>query len=164
MTATRPERPDFVDRAPLRIAVDEILNATPEEVFDTLGDAPSWMQWFPNMRHASWITPPPHDVGSQRRVDVGGLRVSEEFVVWDRPHRWGFTFLEVNIPFARAGVELAELSPAAGGGTRVQYTMALDPPAPLRLLAPVLVPGIRRSLRQGLRGLDRHLADRRRAG
>ena len=163
MTTTRPETADFAGHAPVRIVTEQELSATPEDVFDTLADAPSWMQWFPGMRHASWITPPPHDVGAQRRVDVSGLRVTEEFVAWERPHRWGFTFRSVNIPFTRAGVELAELSPTAAGGTHVRYTMALDPPVAVRALAPLLAPAIRRSLRQGLRGLDRYLRDRARA-
>jgi uncharacterized protein YndB with AHSA1/START domain len=156
MPATRPEGVGFVADAPVRIVVTRVMPVAPERVFDAIADADSWTAWFPGMRRCTWLTPPPHRIGSQRRVVVGPLRVDERFVVWDRPHRWGFTFTGSNLPLARAGVEVVDLEPE-GDGTRVTYTMALDPPGLMRPGVRLSKPVITRTLGAGLRGLERYL-------
>jgi uncharacterized protein YndB with AHSA1/START domain len=157
MPSPRPEGVGFVAEAPLRAVASRRIPATPEAVFDAIADVDSWPEWFPGMRRCTWLTPPPHEIGSQRRVVVGPLRVDERFVVWDRPRRWGFTFTGSNLPLADAGVEVVDLEPV-GDATQVTYTMALAPP---RLLAPgarLSVPVMERTLGAALKGLERYLA------
>lgn len=156
MLAIRPEGVGFVAEAPVRAVATRDIDASPEAVFDAIADADSWPVWFPGMRRCTWLTSPPHQIGSQRRVVVGPLRLDERFVVWDRPRRWGFTFTGSNLPLADAGVEVVDLDPV-GTATRVTYTMALAPP---RLLTPgvrLSVPVIERTLAAGLKGLERYL-------
>ena len=158
MVSIRPEGVGFATDAPVRAVATRDLAATPEVVFDTLADAASWPRWFPGMRRCEWLTEPPHQIGSRRRVVVGALRLDERFVVWDRPHRWGFTFEAANLPLAYAGVELIDLEPLDAETTRVRYTMAIEPP---RLAAPLArrgTPAIHRTLDGALAGLERHLA------
>jgi uncharacterized protein YndB with AHSA1/START domain len=156
MPSTRPEGVGFVAEAPVRAVATRTIRATPEAVFDAIADADSWPEWFPGMRRCTWLTPPPHQIGSQRRIVVGPLRVDERFVVWDRPRRWGFTFTGSNLPLASAGVEVVDLDPV-GDATKVTYTMALQPP---RLLTPgvrLSVPVMERTLAAGLKGLEAYL-------
>jgi hypothetical protein len=109
----------------------------PRRVFDAIADADSWTAWFPGMRRCTWLTPPPHRIGSQRRSWSGRCASTSASWCGTGPHRWGFTFTGSNLPLARAGVEVVDLEPE-GDGTRVTYTMALDPPA-------LLTPGVRLS-------------------
>ena len=158
MPSTRPEGVGFLADAPVRAVATREVAAPSEVVFDALCDAEGWQAWFPGMRRCTWRSRPPHGIGSRRRVVVGPLRVDERFVVWDRPHRWGFTFTATNLPLAAAGVEVVDLEPT-DTGTRITYTMALEPP---RLLSPALRlsrPVLQRTLSLGLRGLQRHLRD-----
>lgn len=162
MTTTRPETLDFVDRAPQRARVSRDVEATAGQVFDALADAQGWERWFPGMRRCEWLTPGPHGVGSQREVRVDALRVVEQFLVWERPHRWGFTFTEASPPLARAGVELVELEDLGRGHCRVTYTMALQPLLPLGPFTGALTRSLESRLSTGLAGLERVLAAGRR--
>jgi uncharacterized protein YndB with AHSA1/START domain len=158
MSSTRPESVDFVERAPLRATAARVVEAPPEAVFDALADAPGWPSWFAEIDGCRWLTPAPHGVGSQREVRLGPVRVTERFIVWDRPHRWGFTFAAARPSIARAGVELVDLEPL-GRTTRVTYHMAVQPPRPATPLTPVLRRRLERVLTAALAGLDDHLRD-----
>lgn len=157
----RIETLDFLSVAPLRATAQRVLPFSPEQVFDALADAESWPTWFAGMRSATWLTPAPHGVGSEREVVVGPLTVAERFVVWERPTRIGFTFTGASQPGTRAGVELMELREVAGG-TVLTYTFAVEPSLPrpvARLLGAAVAPVVSRVLLgRGLAGLERHLA------
>lgn len=157
MPATRPETLAFADRAAWSFSATADVGATPEEVFAALADAESWHEWFPLMGGARWTTPAPHGVGSERTVRVGPATVEERFIAWDEGERIAFTFTGANLPIAKAGVEVVELSPS-GTGTTVRYTMALEPPGPLGPLRALVAPGVQATLRQALKGLDRYLS------
>jgi uncharacterized protein YndB with AHSA1/START domain len=157
VSRVRPETPAFIDHAPLRVRATRDLGAGAEAVFDALADAEGWERWFPGMRRCEWLTPAPHGVGSQRAATVDALHLVERFVVWDRPHHWGFTFTEVRPPILSAGVELVELEDLGRGCTRVTHTMALRPA--LRLpLAGAIARSLESRLATGLAGLERHVA------
>ena len=156
MATTRPESLEFVDLAPVRAEATREIDASPGTVFDALADAEGWPRWFPNMQQCRWLSPPPHGVDSQREVRVGPLHVVERFIVWDRPRRWGFTFTAASPPIARAGAELVELEPAGDGGTRITYTMALEPPGPAGLVNRATGP-MEAVLAEALTSLERYL-------
>ena len=156
--STRPETPDFVERAPIRAVAEREVGATPDRVFEVLADAPSWERWFPNMKRCRWLTEPPHGVGSRRRVRVGPLEVTEEFVLWEPGQVWGFTFLDVNLPGAKAGVERVDLTPVGDDRCHVRYTMAIEPLPVLSLLGGPFKVGAEKGLRDGLKGLDTYVS------
>lgn len=158
MTTTRPEALEFLDLAPVRATATREIDASPAQVFDTLADAASWPQWFPNMTDCRWLTPPPHGVDAQREVRAGPLHVVERFIVWARPSRWGFTFTAMSPGLARAGVELVELEPAGEGRTTATYTMALEPRGPGGAIGTLAVPAMEATLAAALTGLDEHVA------
>lgn len=152
----RPESPDFVDRAPLVITARRTMSHAPERIFGALADTPSWSSWWPSLTVAEWTSPQEGGVGATRKVRVRGLEVHERFIVWEPPRRWGFTFLETNVPFARAGVELVQLEPDAGT-TQVTYRMAVEPPRLLGPLLRLLRASIRGGIEDGLAALDDYL-------
>jgi uncharacterized protein YndB with AHSA1/START domain len=155
---SRPETPDFVDRAPLVIRAERTMPHTPERIFEALADTPSWKRWWPSLTIAEWTSAQEGGVGATRRVRVRGLEVHERFIAWEPGRRWGFTFLETNVPFARAGVELVELDPD-DDGTRVTYRMAVEPPRLLGVVLRLIRGGIRGGIEDGLAALDAHLAN-----
>jgi len=158
MRATRPETPDFVERAPTRISAQQVVGATPEKVFEALADAPSWTQWWPGLTEARWTSAEHGGEGSTRRVKVRGLEVEERFVVWDPPRVWSFTFLAARPGFADAGVERAEIEALDDDRSRVRYTMAVELRGAARLLERVLKRRVQRGIEEGLAGLDAYLA------
>ena len=135
MADARRENLDFLERAPVRFSVERHLAASPERVFDAMADAPGWSKWFSIISRASWTSPVQGGVGSTRRVVMpGGIAVDEEFIAWDRPHRWGFQITGGNVAAFRAGVELAELEPAPDGGTNLRYSGGLELAPALRFM------------------------------
>ncbi|MEX1177674.1 MAG: SRPBCC family protein [Nitriliruptor sp.] len=157
MATCRPETPAFTATAPLRVTATREIAAEPAVIFDTLADTSSWPAWFPGLQDARWISTAPYGVGSTRQVSVGPLRVEEEFIAWEPGVRFGFTFLSMNLPGTRAGVEMVELLPVDDGRTRVSYTMALEPVGVPSWLGPALAPVVRGAIARGLGGLDRHV-------
>jgi uncharacterized protein YndB with AHSA1/START domain len=131
----RQEDLTFVERAPVVHVADAVLRAPRDAVFAALADAGGWPRWFPNVRAATYTSPPPHGVGSIREADVRGTRWVEAMIAWDVGARWAWTVLGASVPLATAQVESFELDDA-GGGTRVRWTLALEPRLLARLGAP----------------------------
>jgi len=65
--------------------------------------------------------------------------------------------LRASVPFAKAQVECFEFADA-GAGTRIRWTLALDPRLVARLGAPFATRAIRRLLARATTNLDARLA------
>jgi uncharacterized protein YndB with AHSA1/START domain len=115
-------------------------------VFDAFVDPDGWPDWFPNVQARAYTSRPPFGVGTIRVAHVGGTRWVEEMVAWDDGRRWAWTVLRASVPFAKAQVECFEFADA-GAGTRIRWTLALDPRLVARLGAPFATRAIRRLLR-----------------
>ena len=124
----RDEGLAFVENAPTVLRYSTTIRATPQQVFDALsGDPASWRHWFPGFRDGSYDSPPPHGVGSLRRVSVTGAGTYRETIVaWDEPHRWAWRVDSTTMPMAKALVEQWTMRPD-GAGTEVTWTFAVDP-------------------------------------
>jgi hypothetical protein len=81
----------------------------------------------------------------------------EELIEWEDPTRWAWTVLRTSVPFARAQVELFEFMEVACG-TRVRWTLAIEPRLLARLGAPLAGRMIPRLLRQAMENLTTRLA------
>ena len=147
----------FVDRAPVVHVAEADLGAARRAVFDALVDPPGWRHWFPSVRAASYESPPPHGVGTIRVAIVGGTRWEEEMSAWDDGRRSAWTVTGASVPLATAQVESFEVSDVAGG-TRVRWTLALEPRLLARLGAPFTAATISRLLRRAATNLDTYLA------
>ncbi len=153
--AMRHEDIGFLDRAPMVQVVEAAVRSEPTAVFAALTDAATWPRWFPGVRAAWYSTPSPHGIGTIREADVRGTHWVEKMIAWD-PSRWAWTVTAASVPFAVAQVESFELQSWAGG-TRVRWTIGLEP----RLLARLGRPFMRRStaslFARAMCNLDAHL-------
>jgi hypothetical protein len=153
----RREDLGFVARAPVVHVAEAVVAAPRPAVFGALADAEGWREWFPNVRAASYASPPPHGVGTIREANVGGTRWVEEMLAWDVDRRFAWTVTRSSVPFATALVESYELDDGPGG-TRLRWTFALEPRLLARLGAPFAGRTIARLLVRVAANLDARLA------
>jgi carbon monoxide dehydrogenase subunit G len=152
----RKETLAFVGAAPV-VQVSETEVAAPRAaVFAVLSDPTTWSDWFPGVRRASYQGPPPYGVGTIRQADVGGTHWVEEIIAWDAEASWAYTVLRSSVPFAKAQVESFALADVAAG-TRVRWTLALEPRLLARLGAPFLPRVVGRLFQRAMANLDAYV-------
>ena len=149
----KPVKLDFAESAPLRLVFAREVSADPAAVHRALADdLAGWPKWFTAVTLCR-----PVDGGKAREVCLmGGTRFRETILAAEAPHRYAYRVDETNAPGPRALVEEWLLSPA-GTGTRVQWTVAADGPAPFRFLLRAGRAGLGRSFRGAVTNLDRRL-------
>ena len=152
----RKEDVGFVERARSVHVAEATMAAPRARVFGEFVDPGTWPNWFPNVRRAAYTSPPPFGVGTIRVAHVGGTRWVEEMVAWDDGRRWAWTVLRASVPFATAQVECFEFADA-GAGTKIRWTLALDPRLLARLGARFATGAIRRLLARAAANLDARL-------
>ena len=157
--AMRREDLGFVDRAPVVHVAEADVAAARPRVFDALVDPAGWRHWFPSVRAASYEGPPPHGVGTIRVANVGGTRWQEEMIAWDDGRRSAWTVTGASVPLATAQVESFEVRDV-GGGTRVRWTLALEPRLLARLGGPFFGRTIARLLHRAMDNLGIYLRGR----
>ena len=145
---THPVRPvddSFFETAPLVIPVTVELAATPAQVWEALGSDRMW-SWLPVLDRLRWLTPRPLTQGAVRVLRVARLfSIEEHFYRWEDERRATFHVTASTRPVLDALAEDFVLEPTATG-TRLTWTMALDPKLPGagligKLLGPLLKPG-----------------------
>jgi len=155
----RKETLGFADHAPV-VHVTEAEIAVPRPlVFAAFAEPRSWNVWFPNVREASYASAPPYGVGTIRHAHVGSTYWVEEMIAWDDGTRWAWTVTRASVPFAKAQVESFEFADA-GDGTRVRWTLALEPRLLARLGAPLAGRVISRLFARATQNLSGHLQSR----
>ncbi|MGQ0842572.1 MAG: SRPBCC family protein [Sporichthyaceae bacterium] len=156
-----PQDLSFVETSPLRAEASFDSPASPEAVFAVLADHRNWPKWFGAVLTKVQPTSVPESgVGSTRTVWLLGLiTVEERFLAWEEPHLFAFTGVGGRPPGFTKLVERVTIEPV-GTGSRIVYRMAADLPAPLRPVGRLLMPGVSRSLRSGLKGLSREAVGR----
>ncbi|WP_171162837.1 SRPBCC family protein [Streptomyces sp. I05A-00742] len=142
--------------APLRLTFVSRTAAEPARVYRALAeDVTAWPRWYRVVTLAR-----PLDGTGRRRREIrlmGGARFEETVMAADAPERYAYRVDATNVPGLRAVLEDWRLAPA-GSGTLVRWTLALDAPLPLRCLVLLGRPVMRRTFRDAVRALDRHLA------
>ncbi|WP_055591019.1 SRPBCC family protein [Peterkaempfera griseoplana] len=156
----RPETPEFLDGAPLRLSFSAVLAGAPEAVFRELTEVPAgWPEWFRQVSLVEYLGEPPHGVGSCRRVQLtGGTRFVETVLVQEPARRFVYRVEESGVPGLLAMMEEWRLSPSPYGGTRLQWTTAVDARQPLRGLWGAARPLLGRAFQQAARRLDARVA------
>lgn len=152
----RKEDLGFRDRAPVVHVAEAEVPAARVVVFMALVEPASWKHWFPNVRDVSYATPAPHGVGTVREANFSGTHWIEEMIAWDEPARWAWTVTRASVPFAKAQVESFELTEATGG-TRVRWTLALEPRLLARLGSPLAARTIPRLFQRAMENLGAYL-------
>ena len=152
----RKEDLSFLDRAPVRHVFAAVVAAPRAAVFAALAEPTTWPSWFPGVRSARYHGAPPFGVGTIREADVSGTRWVEEMIAWDEGRRWAYTVLDASTPLAHAQVESFEVEDAPGG-TRVRWTLAIEPRLVQRLAAPIAPLIMRRVFERAMRNLGARL-------
>ncbi|MFK0108825.1 SRPBCC family protein [Streptomyces sp. NPDC091217] len=150
----RPVGLDFVETAPVRLVFAQEMSAPPERVFHALNDdVPGWAEWFAAVTHAESV-----DDGAGRAIRLkGGGRFRETIIAAEEAEVYAYRVDLTNAPGAHAIAEEWRLVPS-GGGTRVQWTFAVDGSAPFRLAVRVARAGLGRAFRGAVTELDRRLS------
>ena len=152
----RKENLGFVERAPVAHVSTADVAAPRALVFASFAEPRGWKHWFPNVRDAAYDGAPPYGVGTIRQAHVGSTYWVEEMIAWDEGARWAWTVTRASVPFARAQVESFEFTDA-GSGTRVRWTVALEPRLLARLGAPFAPRVIGRLFRRAMQNLGVYL-------
>jgi hypothetical protein len=154
----RRESVDFLQTAPVILRYTTDVAAAQTAVFAELsGDPANWRHWFPGVRDGAYDSPPPHGVGSLRRVRVRGAGTYRETIVaWEEPRAWGWRVDATTLPLATALLEHWALEPA-GNGTRITWTFAVDPKPWFRLGLSAMPGVMERVFRTAMRNLERRL-------
>ena len=149
----RKEDLGFRQRAPIVHVADAELAVPRARVFAAFADPTTWPLWFPSVREVSYSGPTPPGVGTIRQALVGGTRWVEEMIAWDVDRCWAYSIVRSSVPMAWAKVEAFELEEARQG-TRVRWTLALEPRLLARLGSPFFPAVVDRLFARAMRNLE----------
>ena len=159
----RPVGIDFIDDAPVQLRFEGEVAASPAAVFEVLADAEGWPAWFPQVRDGGYSTPPPHGLGSRRKVLLnGGARFQETIIAFDPPRRYTWRVDSCNVPMFSALVEDWSVEPAGGGEARslVRWQFCADSRLPSKALQRGMPRAMQRVFDQAVRHLDERVKRR----
>lgn len=161
--ACEPVGLDYLETARFRFTAAEVVDATPERVFEVFADGEAWRRWVQAITRVEWTSPPPYGAGTTRTVHMlGGLVAWEEFLVWEPGERMAFRIDEVSRPVVRAFAEDYRVTDVGLGQSRIDWTLAMTPPAaaarPVALAGGAVAFGVRDTLRRLKRYLAAHPA------
>ncbi len=150
----RPVEPGFAESAPVRLVFAREISAAPDAVFHALAeDTAGWSEWFGAVTRARSVQD-----GAAREIHLrGGARFLEAIVAREPAERYAYRVDETNVPGVRALVEEWRLT-AAGGGTRIQWTISADGSALFKAVMRLAAPGLGREFRRAAGALDKRLA------
>ena len=152
---------DFFETATYRCVSTATMRASPGAVFHALAHDPSgWGEWNPGFSaKGRYIPPPPHGAGSVREVTMAGVRYTDVILRWEEPTHWAFCVSQAGAPFARSLAEQYRIT-ADGGGSIVEWTIAMEPRLALRTMQPLMDAFLPRYFKRAMAALDARLAGR----
>lgn len=125
------------------------LDAPQAEVFEFMTDFESIPDWLPGLSSVSsnhsfsQNGPGAVGVGTQRTCSAPGLKVHEKVVHFDPPHSFAYTMTSSEGPAVplSEGTGVVSLSPAANGGTNLEYHVFYEPKTfhPMSPLVPFML-------------------------
>ncbi len=119
---------EFLEQTRNVFKAEEIIRATPEQIFAVFEDARAWTEWALPIQQVEWTSPRPFGVGTTRTVSMmGGLEGYEEFIAWEPGSRMAFTFVGSNKPATEKFLEDYRVTDLGDGTCRVEWYMALEP-------------------------------------
>jgi ribosome-associated toxin RatA of RatAB toxin-antitoxin module len=143
------------------IHVTRTIPAPAEAVFDLLADHANYDRFRPI--HASELVregdPPPNGLGALRRIKVRPLTFEEEITAYERPNRFDYLIVKLNVPFEHHGGTIRV--DHAGDATDVDWRSSFTVPTPVigGLEELVWVPVLARGFRQVLEDVERMLGE-----
>ena len=143
---------DWIERAPVSFSGSANTTASPEAVFAILADHERWPEWFPVLKKEEVLGPRREGVGTRRLATIPGGKVEEIIIAWDPGRRFAFTVTAVSPGIVRALLEDCRIEPAHSG-TRVTYTMYLEPVSVFRPLKVLMKGPMGKQLDKGMRAV-----------
>jgi uncharacterized protein YndB with AHSA1/START domain len=161
MRTLEPVELEWIERAPQTARISEHIEAPPAAVFAMFADAASWPRWFPLMTRATWLTPGPPGVGSEREVTMRGFGTFvERFVAFEPERRFAFTVFKSSSGMMSRFGEDYRLTPE-GPGTRFDWIMGAEAAGIGKRLAPAMRVFMKQLLTRAARNLDKQLSGQR---
>ena len=143
---------DWIERAPVSFSGSATTTAPPEAVFAILADHERWTEWFPLLKKEEVLGPRREGVGTRRLATLPGGKVEEIIIAWDPGQRFAFAVTAVSPGIVRALLEDCRIEPAHSG-SRVTYTMYLEPVSVFRPFMGVMKGPMGKQLDKGMRAL-----------
>ena len=117
---------EFLEQTENVFKAEEIIRATPEQIFEVFEDAHAWTVWALPIQNVEWTSPKPFGVGTTRTVSMmGGLTGFEEFIAWERGRRMAFTFVGCSQDTVESFLEDYRVTDLGDGTCRAEWYMAL---------------------------------------
>jgi len=149
-----------IETAPFRVHETARFEASPDALFARMVDPRSWLEWFPLMYRAEWMTPKTSGVGAEREV---ALRVfgkyRERMLAWEPGERFAFTMTASTSPLVKRMAEDWRMS-REGNGVRLDWTVGGYPTTVGRMGAPALRAVLSRLFAGGRAKLEKLLRER----
>ncbi|HCS27033.1 MAG TPA: SRPBCC family protein [Spongiibacteraceae bacterium] len=118
---------DFLEQTKNVYKAEEIIRATPEQIFEVFEDEVSWTVWAFPIQRVEWTSPKPFGVGTTRTVYMmGNMDGYEEFVAWERGKRMAFTFVGCSKDATEKFLEDYRVTDLGDGTCRVTWYMAME--------------------------------------
>jgi hypothetical protein len=118
---------EFLEHSANVFKAEEIIRATPEQIFDIFEDAHAWTIWALPIQNVEWTSPKPFGVGTTRTVSMmGGLAGYEEFIAWERGKRMAFTFVGCTQKTVESFIEDYRVTDLGDGTCRAEWYMAIE--------------------------------------
>lgn len=119
---------EFLEQTKNVFHAEEIVRATPEQVFEVFEDAHAWTVWAFPIEKVEWTSPKPFGVGTTRTVSMmGDMDGYEEFIAWEPGKRMAFTFLGCSKDATEKFLEDYRVTDLGNGTCKVEWYMAMEP-------------------------------------
>jgi uncharacterized protein YndB with AHSA1/START domain len=144
---------DFLASAPFRYVNTVDLPVPPDRTWAALTADDTLVTWTPLVSRLRWTTPRPFNVGTTREITLlRFVTARERYYRWDEGRRKTFTGLQLTVPGLRRLAEDYVVEPRPGG-SRLTWTLALQPHPVLRPILILLDPLTARMIRGVARGI-----------
>lgn len=118
---------DFLEQTKNVHKAEQVIKATPEQIFEVFEDAHAWTVWAPPIQNVEWTSPKPFGVGTTRTVSMMGEMVGyEEFIAWERGKRMAFTFIGCSKDNVNKFLEDYRVTDLGNGSCHVVWYMAME--------------------------------------
>ncbi len=118
---------DFLEQTKNVYKAEEIIRATPEQIFEVFEDEVAWTVWAPPIQRVEWTSPKPFGVGTTRTVYMmGDMDGYEEFIAWEPGKRMAFTFIGCSKDNTEKFLEDYRVTDLGNGTCKVVWYMAME--------------------------------------
>lgn len=132
---------EYFETAPIRFRFSVDLPIRPDQLFDVLRDPASWPRWAQGIGRVDWTSPEPFGPGTTRTVTFwGGMKVYEDFFVWDSPREMAFSFYGTSEKVWTSFAEHYAVDDLGDAGCRLTWRVAYEPTGGFGRIHPLLKP------------------------